>query len=98
MLFCVIDEALNQTAYAVVMLRRRVAQVMNPTVYIAILLGVVVVDPVDHTLGLLRSSAIVQVDLGLAVHIHFKGRKVCPDPIYIQTLFIYRWGITLGLL
>ncbi len=58
---------------------RLLAQEVHPSVHVAVLDRVILHDPVDDGLRLLRGRGIIQVDEGLAVYLVLQGGKLVPN-------------------
>ena len=80
------DEIGNGLASMFVGLSRLLAQVMHPTVNIAVLVQVIVTLTVDDAQGLLRGGCIVKIDQGLAIDLLVEDGEL--RPYFVDVHFI----------
>jgi len=79
-----IEELLHGLARALVGLGCFVGEIMQATVYVGVLLGIGLVDAVEHRLRLLRRGRVVEIDQRLAVDLHRQRREVRADAVDVE--------------
>ena len=96
--FLGMDEIGNGLARMFVGLGCLLAQVMHPTVNVAVLVQVIVAFTLDNAQRFLRSGGIVKIDQGLAVDLLIKDGELLSyfvDVTWFQTLQLYTVTLTM---
>ena len=79
-----IEETLHTLTCTFMKISGILAQEMDTTMHISIVMQITVTQFVDDTKWLLRGSTIVKINKGLAIHRAIKNREVLSDRINIQ--------------
>ena len=80
-----IDISLHCTSGLFKMAGGNVAEVMYPTVYVAVCFPVYFIDPLNYTPGLLRCCGIVKIDIRLVMNKPAENGEVPPYFVNIES-------------